>query len=126
ALVPTKRGAHLALSVERLVHRCEQEPQRIGLSATQRPLDEVARFLGGVAAPEPARRKTAGHALPPSGTSRKRTSAPRPVAETSDAIGDEFSAANGAVRYRPVNIVDAGSTRPLALSIEVPVEDMAR
>src|SRR5215208_3438377 len=51
ALVPTKRGAHLALSLERLEAICERPPQRIGLSATQRPLDEVARFLGGV---EPA------------------------------------------------------------------------
>src|SRR5207247_1030073 len=48
ALVPTKRGAHLALSIERLSALCENPPQRIGLSATQRPLDEVARFLGGV------------------------------------------------------------------------------
>src|SRR5262249_5144612 len=48
ALVPTKRGAHLALSLERLSALCAAPPQRIGLSATQRPLDEVARFLGGV------------------------------------------------------------------------------
>jgi ATP-dependent helicase Lhr and Lhr-like helicase len=49
ALVPTKRGAHLALSLERLEElRTNKAPlQRIGLSATQRPLDEVARFLGG-------------------------------------------------------------------------------
>ncbi len=47
ALVPNKRGAHMALSIERLTARCEKPPQRIGLSATQRPLEEVARFLGG-------------------------------------------------------------------------------
>ncbi|HEY7070651.1 MAG TPA: DEAD/DEAH box helicase [Acidimicrobiales bacterium] len=47
SLVPTKRGAHLALSLERLADICETPPQRIGLSATQRPLDVVARFLGG-------------------------------------------------------------------------------
>jgi len=47
ALVPNKRGAHLALSLERLSRLAEKPPQRIGLSATQRPLEEVARFLGG-------------------------------------------------------------------------------
>src|SRR5438034_9453216 len=59
ALVPTKRGAHLALSLERLETLCERSPQRIGLSATQRPLDEVARFLGGVNARRRGGRKTA-------------------------------------------------------------------
>ncbi|MDP8937233.1 MAG: DEAD/DEAH box helicase [Actinomycetota bacterium] len=43
----TKRGAHLALSLERLERLTPRPPQRIGLSATQRPLDEIARFLGG-------------------------------------------------------------------------------
>ena len=43
----TKRGAHLALSLERLEELTERPPQRIGLSATQRPLEELARWLGG-------------------------------------------------------------------------------
>jgi ATP-dependent Lhr-like helicase len=43
----TKRGAHLALSLERLDHVAHERVQRIGLSATQRPLDEIGRFLGG-------------------------------------------------------------------------------
>jgi len=47
AVAGTKRGAHLALSLERLERITEKPPQRIGLSATQRPLDEIARFLGG-------------------------------------------------------------------------------
>jgi ATP-dependent Lhr-like helicase len=48
ALVPTKRGAHMALTLERLEALTGRRLQRIGLSATQRPLEEVARFLGGV------------------------------------------------------------------------------
>ncbi|HEX2038195.1 MAG TPA: DEAD/DEAH box helicase, partial [Acidimicrobiales bacterium] len=51
AVAATKRGSHLALSLERLERLIEKaggpSPQRIGLSATQRPLDELARFLGG-------------------------------------------------------------------------------
>ena len=47
ALAPSKRGAHLALSLERVAQLTARDPQRIGLSATARPLAEVARFLGG-------------------------------------------------------------------------------
>jgi ATP-dependent Lhr-like helicase len=47
----TKRGAHLALSLERLDHVVDGPLQRIGLSATQRPLDEIGRFLVGVDRP---------------------------------------------------------------------------
>jgi len=47
AVAGTKRGAHLGLSLERLDALLERPAQRIGLSATVRPLDEVARFLGG-------------------------------------------------------------------------------
>jgi ATP-dependent Lhr-like helicase len=47
AVAATKRGAHLALTLERLDALAGRELQRIGLSATQRPLEEVARFLVG-------------------------------------------------------------------------------
>src|SRR5512132_2345941 len=77
ALVPTKRGAHLALSLERLealkhagatAKAGMTDVQRIGLSATQRPLDEVARFLGG--AEKPRSRAKAPAAPKAKGTSR--------------------------------------------------------
>ena len=63
AIAGTKRGAHLALSLERLEEICRKPPQRIGLSATQRPLDEIARFLGGTddhGTPRPVRIVDAG------------------------------------------------------------------
>ena len=47
AVVDDRRGAHLALSVERLAALTKNPPQRIGLSATQKPIEEVARFLVG-------------------------------------------------------------------------------
>ncbi len=47
AMAARKRGSHLALSLERLEEIATQRPQRIGLSATVRPVKEVARFLGG-------------------------------------------------------------------------------
>src|SRR4051794_23769023 len=50
AVAPNKRGAHLALSLERLDALCGQPLQRIGLSATQRPIELVARFLVGAGA----------------------------------------------------------------------------
>jgi len=56
AMATTKRGAHLMLSMERLEAITTRPPQRIGLSATQRPLEEVAHFLGGHG-PDGSRRK---------------------------------------------------------------------
>jgi ATP-dependent helicase Lhr and Lhr-like helicase len=47
AIAPNKRGSHLALSLERLSAICASPPLRIGLSATQKPIEDVARFLVG-------------------------------------------------------------------------------
>ena len=49
AVARDKRGAHLALSLERLEALCKARPERIGMSATQRPIEETARFLVGTA-----------------------------------------------------------------------------
>src|SRR5438552_1532378 len=51
ALAPNKRGSHLALSLERLAALTSTPPVRIGLSATQKPIDEIARFLVGTQTP---------------------------------------------------------------------------
>ena len=115
ALVPGKRGAHLALSLERLEELAAQPVQRIGLSATQRPLDEVARFLGGASQKAEGRRQKA---------EKKKT--PLTAEDAGDLVHGEFTAPGGRTTWRPVTIVDTGERKQLSLTIEVPVEDMAR
>jgi len=131
ALVPTKRGAHLALSLERLAALVETPSlQRIGLSATQRPLDEVARFLGGVssvAAMAPADDR--GTPRAPSGDDERSEVVVDGRSESRDEIHAEFEHDDGATApsaYRPVTVIDAGEPKPLRVRIEVPVEDMAK
>jgi Lhr-like helicase len=51
AIAASKRGSHLALSLERLQALCAEPLTRIGLSATQKPIDAVSRFLVGTTAP---------------------------------------------------------------------------
>jgi ATP-dependent Lhr-like helicase len=123
ALVPGKRGAHLALSIERLeALRAEADRpplQRIGLSATQRPLDEVARFLGG-AEPRPGGR---GRKRPPGKAKARQT---MPLEEVEAELHDEFAGDERPAVFRPVTIIDASDKKTIALRIEVPVEDLAR
>lgn len=110
ALVPTKRGSHLALSMERLEHLCGKTLQRIGLSATQRPLEEVAHFLGGVDVSKelaPERKDEGSNPI-------------RPEESVS-----EFQAPQKEV-FRVVTIVNASERKKFALNVEVPVDDMAR
>ena len=102
AVVPTKRGAHLMLSLERLEHLCGRKLQRIGLSATQRPLEEVAQFLGGTA-----------------------SAAGQTAVETPGVIRDE-AADPPANEFRPITVIDASAPKKLDLNIQVPLEDMAR
>ena len=110
ALAATKRGAHLSLTLERLEAICEQSPQRIGLSATQRPLDEIARFLGGYA----ERTSRSGERPPGSRTTMGFGGA---TPEERGGRGDDG-------KPRPVTIVDAGSRKQLDVEVIVPVDDM--
>jgi ATP-dependent Lhr-like helicase len=122
ALVPTKRGAHMALSLERLEALTGRRLQRIGLSATQRPLEEVARFLGG-AEVNPLIANSAMNGAHP-GLVVADVEGETPASLLAVAGGDD-DAASGP-RYRPVTIVNAGARKVLDLRVEVPVEDMAR
>ena len=124
ALVPSKRGAHMALSLERLEALTGRRLQRIGLSATQRPLEEVARFLGGA------------EATVANNVAAEVTELPRAleVSTEIDAVLMSAASADGvkpdvgvdAPRYRPVTVVNAGARKVLELKVEVPVEDMAK
>jgi ATP-dependent helicase Lhr and Lhr-like helicase len=120
ALVPTKRGAHMVLSLERLEALTGRRVQRIGLSATQRPLEEVARFLGGAEGQRVSR--SAGQRTSESASERKAES---DAALLMDVSGEDDSA-GAVVRFRPVTVVNAGARKTLVLRVEVPVEDMAR
>src|SRR5262249_39950639 len=101
AMAGTKRGAHLALTLERLERLAHAPPQRIGLSATQKPLEEIARFLVGV--------EGEGSRVEGRGTRKESRSLDRP----------------STLNPRPCSIVDCGLVKPLELAIESPVEDLA-
>jgi ATP-dependent Lhr-like helicase len=127
ALVPTKRGAHMALSLERLEALVSaanpgRRLQRIGLSATQRPLEEVARFLGGA---ETAREEGRGKREEKTSALLAENVAGEVPASLMEVAGGDEAAAGG-VRFRPVTIVNAGARKVLDLRVEVPVEDMAK
>ena len=96
ALAGSKRGSHLALSLERLESLCGRRLQRIGLSATQRPLEEVAHFLGG--------------------------SSGNIVHDDAGAAEEPLVLPD----YRPVTIVDASEPKRFDLCVEVPIDDMSR
>ena len=137
ALIDDKRGSHLALSLARLDDLIAKSGgarlQRIGLSATVKPIGEVARFLTGASS---ARSATTGSsksddAGPGQADSRdgeasvhresgkrddaKRGQAERPLAGSSNGSGGAWP---------PVEIVDSGHRRELDLAVEVPQDEL--
>src|SRR5687767_13529617 len=103
AIAGTKRGSHLALTLERLEQVCARPPQRIGLSATQKPLEEIARFLGGC--------REGGGTVEESG-GRDGKAPP-------SSLLPPYS-------FRPVTIVDCGLVKKMEVTVRSPVEDLGR
>ncbi len=124
ALVPSKRGAHMALSLERLEALTGRRLQRIGLSATQRPLEEVARFLGGAESSLEGTLSTSVSELPQAAEREDEIASVLMDAASDDGVKPDVGA--NAPQYRPVTVVNAGARKVLELKVEVPVEDMAR
>jgi ATP-dependent Lhr-like helicase len=110
ALARDKRGSHLTLSLERLEHiQCEGRPQRVGLSATQRPIEVTARILSGAGA--------ITRIVPPAGA--PAAPAGPPAAPAAVPI------AGPAPARRHVDIVDCGHSRDLRVTMELPEQELA-
>src|SRR5213594_2396767 len=97
AVAPNKRGAHLALSLERLEAMTRAKPVRIGLSATQKPIETIAQFLVGTSAASLVKREAS---LVKGGTNDE-------IRTTSD-----------------VTIIDIGHRRKMDLAVEVPKDEL--
>ncbi|MGE0059154.1 MAG: DEAD/DEAH box helicase [Dehalococcoidia bacterium] len=108
ALARDKRGSHLSLTLARLDHLAEQRPSRIGLSATQKPIEEIAAFLCGM---EPA---AAG-----SDENQKLRNADSEIPENGDK--NQLAAT---VYPVPCTLVDLGHQRDIDLHVEVPPSDL--
>lgn len=121
AVIETRRGAHLALTLERLDHVVGRRLQRIGLSATQRPIEVVADFLGGAG-------ETGDRAVPAAvpGARDAMVGVPRGRVRTSRNGKRPFAsvaAVRDAAGFR-VRIVDEGHLREIDLALELPPSPM--
>ena len=125
-LASDKRGSHMSLTLERLVHSCGRPIQRIGVSATQRPLTRVARFLGGWEALE---KKTAGleneadaeHSSPNEGLEGRDRDA---GSAYDDQLEPEFRHPL-AYRPRPVAIIESRMEKALEVKVTMPDQGLA-
>ena len=124
AVAASKRGAHLSLTLERLEALCQRPLLRIGLSATQKPIEDVARFLVGQGtglSPSPLRGEGRGEGS----ISRETSSKAEPT--TADLFASLSPSPNplpegerAKTRKQGCTIIDVGHTRHRDLAIEVP------
>jgi ATP-dependent helicase Lhr and Lhr-like helicase len=106
AVAGNKRGSHLALTLERLAHVAEGPVQRVGLSATVRPIETIARLLVG----------TGG------GPGADVTTTPGADVTTTPTAA--AAAAGAAATVSPCAIVDSGHRRELDLALELPDDEL--
>jgi ATP-dependent Lhr-like helicase len=114
ALAPNKRGSHLALSLERLDALCGKRVTRIGLSATQKPIEEVAKFLTGSQGELP-------QVAAPTDPDRRPGESRDPLPLFPDVKMDPgLRRDDGGVADRSCKIVDSGHARERDLALELP------
>jgi ATP-dependent Lhr-like helicase len=118
AIAGSKRGSHLALSLERLQSLCQRRLLRIGLSATQKPIEEVAHFLVGAhRSPSPLRRegwREGPESRESNNEASSRGNTPASTRPSPSPLPDGERGNGGCA------IVDVGHTRPRDLAIAVP------
>src|SRR5438445_3047261 len=113
ALAPSKRGAHLALSLERLEALCGHPLTRIGLAATQKPIGDVAKFLVGARiSPLPREVGGEGWARGAFGTADVQSAASPQPSPPTIKLSEE--------REPTCDIIDTGYTRARDLALELP------
>jgi ATP-dependent Lhr-like helicase len=125
AIAGNKRGTHLALSLERLSALCGDQLVRIGLSATVKPIDEVARFLTGIgtinALGNPLNDHFAADLSPRQGGEyRNRIATRSRPARRARSRADERGRASHPQQPSTCQIVDSGHHRARDLAIEIP------
>jgi ATP-dependent Lhr-like helicase len=114
AVIGTRRGAHLAVSLERLAEVAEQPLQRIGLSATQKPIEDVAKWLAGE---QPA---ASGEREAAIAEQRPAISDPGPAISDPRTASSDSRSATSDRRTAKVAIIDEGHKRAMDLTLEMP------
>ena len=118
AVADDKRGAHLTLSLERLEALTYKRPVRIGLSATQKPIEEVAHFLTGSGRRDRGNGQTS--AAEADFSSAEHTAGLKSCPSRAEASSEFVPAADSLSRTSDAVIVNIGHKRTLDLAVEVP------
>ena len=125
ALANSKRGSHLALSLERLAALAERPITRIGLSATQKPIEQVVQFLVGNGTTTPTR-ALSGRDAQDSSQRQLRLSAPpaRGDGNPSRHIARSSTGSERTVNAADCVIVDSGHVRARDIALELPTSPL--